>query len=169
MLYLFSNSESKIKQNHQQKNNMKKTILSALLVTGLSVTVFGQGNIAVNNLANTGGGSKSTAVYSALVTSGGLIFTADTGSQAKNNGGNATTAEWNDIGFMLYGGATAGTVNNLLITVAANANTVNGGSDDSFGDGTFSGNANFGVPGSSANATVFLNLFVWENYSLYST
>jgi len=58
---------------------MKKTIVSALLVAGLSASVFGQGQISVDNLANTGvmGGNGGTAftggsgapVYSSLVTS----------------------------------------------------------------------------------------------------
>ena len=90
---------------------MKKLLLTAIAASAAAVT-YGQGTIFINNLDNTGvvggnGGTVANPTYSAAVTSNGLIFTADTTSQAGNLGGTAgSTLIGNDFSWALYGGAT---------------------------------------------------------------
>ena len=157
------------------KNAMRKFILTTLLVTGAALRAFAQGTIFAENLNNTGvyNGAGGTAfdpvadtgnpVYSSLVTSNGLIFTMDPTAQAGNLGyGQGSQMLGVDVNFALYGGATAGTANTLIVSLTG-TNGAAAGDNANWGQLSYDqGAQQYFVPGTAAAATVYLDLQVWE-------
>jgi hypothetical protein len=155
----------------------KMTIIGAVLMTAVSLSVYGQGFVQIDNTANTGAfggqsfnGTTGDPVYSASVTANGLIFTLDTAAQAGHNGYASadSTMLGADVSWALYGGATAGTVTSLI--ASDTGSQINTPSDDNVNWGQIAYQTGLGqpVPGTAAGATVFLDLQVWEG-STYST
>jgi hypothetical protein len=153
---------------------MKKVILSALVTIGFSAAVFAQGTVALNNLANTGvyngnggvafNGINGTTVYSSLVTSNGLIFTADTDNQWGNNGGpNASKLVGIDMSYALFGASTAGGINTSLTPVATGFVS---GDNLQWGEITITGTIT--IPSTTAAIPLYVELLLWEG-STYST
>jgi hypothetical protein len=147
---------------------MKKLILSISLVAGAALVTHAQGTISINNYANTGAfngqafdGINGNPVYSASVTSGGLIFTLDPAAQAGTIGYSAANSQMlgADVNFALFGGATAGTATSLIFSLTGSAITGDNGNWGQLSD--IAGNV-YTVPGSAANSTVYLDLEVWE-------
>lgn len=149
---------------------MKKLLLTAIAASAAAVT-YGQGTIFINNLDNTGvvggnGGTVANPTYSAAVTSNGLIFTADTTSQAGNLGGTAgSTLIGNDFSWALYGGATDSS-SALTLLASATGSAITG---DNANWGQFLGESTqVAVTGTTASSTVYLELYVWEGNTFTS-
>lgn len=149
---------------------MKRSLITILFVC-LAFRSHGAGTIFINNLHNTGvyngaggvpfTGNNPGTVYSSLVTSNGLIFTPDIYAQAGNLGGPAGSQLIGlDFNFSLYGGATAGTVNTLILSLVGTNGAAAG---DNVNWGQFSaGGTSYNVPGTTGAGLGFLDLQVWE-------
>ena len=150
---------------------MKKLAFTAIAATVAAVT-YGQGTIYVDNSANTGvyngnGGSAANPTYSAAVTQNGLIFTTDTTAQAGTLGGTSgSTLIGQDFSWALYGGTTDSS--SALTLIATQTGSATSGDNASWGEIQDQTGAFYSVPGSTAGATVYLELYVWEGTS-YTT
>jgi hypothetical protein len=148
---------------------MKQLLITALAVTAAAVTSYGQGTIFINNLSNTGiyngnGGTVANPVYSALVTQNGLIFTTDaTETQAAVSGSGTSALMGDDFSWALYGGSSASSLT-LLASETGSATT----GDNEFWGQVYGGANQVSVTGTTANSTVYLELYVWEG-STFST
>jgi len=159
---------------------MKKTIVT-MLAASLSLGVFAQGTIFVDNTANTGvfggfggtafTGANSGTVYSAGVTQNGLIFTLDTLAQAQNNGGPAGSQLMGvNFSYALFAGGTAGTVNTLVSTVTGSAINNGSGVNATYGgiQNPSGSSIDLTSAGIGSTATGFFRLQIWEG-STFST
>lgn len=155
---------------------MKKTILSAIIIAGLTASVYGQGTVLANNQNNTGtyngnggqafnpGTEVGSPTYSSLVTSNGLFFTLDTAAQAGHNGYTAGSQMMGaDFSFALFGGATALTATNPVTSLTGGAIA---GDNGNWGQLIVSGSQT--VPNTSAASLLYLNIFVWEGSTFLS-
>jgi hypothetical protein len=104
--------------NNNTKFNMKKLILSASMVIGLSVAAtYGQGYIFIFNGPNQDESYSQT--YSSTVTSGGLVFTTTTANQPgavdpTDFPGSSSQLECVDFNLVVLGGPTASSANQLM-------------------------------------------------------
>ena len=140
-----------------------KPLMVIAFATTLTAASYGQGTIALNNYDNTGvyegaGGSVTNPVYSANVTANGLIFTTDPTEQAGNLGGEAgSMLIGDDFSWALYGGSSSYT---LTLLASCTGSQIVG---DNLNYGCFyEATSGVAVPGSVAEATVYLELYVWE-------
>jgi hypothetical protein len=148
---------------------MKKTLITTALLAGLSLTVYGQGQIYLDlsdNEANSNAGQWA-------LTTGGLVWTnayAVSAPQYSTSYGIAN----NDIELQLFGGSAA-SAESLIATLL-----INGSQGSYFADSdiTFLGNgaledqstANYSFPGVGYGGTAYLNIEAWLDPSLsYST
>jgi len=150
---------------------MKKIIFLAMSVAGLTASSFGQGTIFINNLNNTGvfggnGGTTANPTYSSSVTQNGLIFTLDVASQAGTLGGPAgSDLIGADFSWALLGGSSASS----LTAIASFTGSQISGDNANWGQLQGPGQA-ASIAGTTAGATVYLELEVWEGsaYSSYA-
>jgi hypothetical protein len=116
---------------------------------------------------NGSGGTVANPVFSTGVTQNGLIYTTDPAAMAGNLGGPAGSALIGlDFSWALLGGATPDSATTLLASYTGTQ--ING---DNFNWGQLEGPSyQTSIPGTSVNATVYLDLLVWEGatYSTYS-
>lgn len=151
---------------------MKKLLFTAIAATATATVSYGQGDVFVDNTANTGvysgaGGTALNPVYSAAVTQNGLIFTTDVAAQ--QGGGSALIGV--DFSFALYAGATQAALQTAItagtpLDSATGASTV--GVNAVYGGVQDTGGFPFVVPGAAAGSTVYLDLVVWEG-TTYTT
>jgi len=152
---------------------MKKTLITCMCAMGLSLGVYAQGTIFIDNLHNTGtnGGAGGVAFnpgsgtgnpsYSSQVTANGLIFTMDTVNTwgtAANGGPAGNQLLGTDVNFTLLGGATAQTATTVIASFTGAQIA-----GDNLNWGQLQGPTGaFNIPGSTASSPVFLDLQVWE-------
>jgi hypothetical protein len=116
---------------------MKKTLIAAALVAGLSTGVYAQGTIELRNDSNTS--TSSTATANGLVFSGGALWQGN-------------------LSITMLGGAVGGSLT-PIVTVLGSANFGDGDGGGQFTD--FSQNPIYTVPGVSAGTPAEIELEFW--------
>jgi len=114
---------------------MKKVILSAVLVAGITANLFAQGQVHIDNFGG-----------------GGNILVGTTVS-------NAVPDNRLDLSLALWGGASAGSLS--LIAIVGNVGQGGGIFYDATSAGS-DGQGNWNIPGTVPGGTAFLQVYGWE-------
>jgi hypothetical protein len=160
---------------------MNKKTIATIVATSLSLGVFAQGTILLDNTANTGvfGGNGGTAynannnntgtVYSSAVTQNGLIFTTDATASGTAVGGPAGSQLIGvDFNYTFLAGSSAG---NVSTVISGTTGTPTAGINATYGGIQLPSGSPFTLTsaGIASGGTGFFELQVWEgNFASYS-